>query len=486
MRRRLTIALASLLAIASAATASAAEPPPSAPAAPASAPTAPRLDSLVSLVVTQFPAVLAAEKDRAVAEGDLLAARGGFDPVWRTRAAWLPESYYKNGRLDTVVTQPTPVWGTSLFAGYRVGAGAFPVYDGKAATLDYGEVRAGVNVPLWRDGPIDARRAALWSAELGPKVAEAGVAAQKIDVVRVLALRYWSWAEAGRALEIARAQLRLAEERDQGLAERVRRGELAEVERQENLRAIASRRATVVSIERAREGARLDLLYHLQGIRGAPALGDGTPDLPDPGPPRSASAAEEVASALARRPELARFGVLKRQVSIEMDLARNQTRPAIDLQAAVSKDVGPGPDNLRPIDVELGLVIDLPVLARVGRGKLEAATAKLDKLDLQQTLFKNRLTADVNDALVAEAAARERIQLARTELAVARRLAQAERDALDLGSSTLLVVNLREQAVADAAFKEVSALADYHRAVAVLQAVTASQPGVVASAARVD
>ncbi|MBL8608801.1 MAG: TolC family protein, partial [Myxococcales bacterium] len=225
---------------------------------------------------------------------------------------------------------------------------------------------------------------------------------------------------------------------------------------------------------------------HLQGIRGAPALGDGTPDLPDPGPPRSASAAEEVASALARRPELARFGVLKRQVSIEMDLARNQTRPAIDLQAAVSKDVGPGPDNLRPIDVELGLVIDLPVLARVGRGKLEAATAKLDKLDLQQTLFKNRLTADVNDALVAEAAARERIQLARTELAVARRLAQAERDALDLGSSTLLVVNLREQAVADAAFKEVSALADYHRAVAVLQAVTASQPGVVASAARVD
>lgn len=482
MQKRLAAVVATLLALATTSSRAAAEPPEpvAAPAPTPSSSAAPRLDALVGLVVTQFPAVLAAEKDRAVAEGDLLAARGGFDPVWRTRAGWLPESYYKNGRLDTVVTQPTPVWGTSLFAGYRVGAGTFPVYDGKAATLDYGEVRAGVNVPLWRDGPIDARRAALWSAELGPKVAEAGVAAQKIDVVRVLALRYWSWAEAGRALEIARAQLRLAEERDAGLAERVRRGELAEVERQENLRAIASRRATVVSIERAREGARLDLLYHLQGIRGAPALGDGTPDLPDPGAPRSSTVAEEVAGALARRPEIARIGVMKRQVSIEMDLARNQTRPAIDLQAAVSKDVGPGPDSLRPVDVELGIVVDLPVLARVGRGKLEAATAKLDKLDLQQTLFKNRLTADVSDAIVAEGAARERIQLARAELAVARRLAQAERDALDLGSSTLLVVNLREQAVADAAFKEVSALADYHRAVAVLQAVTATQPGVAA------
>ena len=155
-------------------------------------------------------------------------------------------------------------------------------------------------------------------------------------------------------------------------------------------------------------------------------------------------------------------------------------------QTAAAQLVGMSFRSFRYYAKKLGLVIDLPVLARVGRGKLEAATAKLDKLDLQQTLFKNRLTADVNDALVAEAAARERIQLARTELAVARRLAQAERDALDLGSSTLLVVNLREQAVADAAFKEVSALADYHRAVAVLQAVTASQPGVVASAARLD
>lgn len=443
---------------------------------PSRAETPPDLDRLVQLVATQFPTVLAAEKDRAVAEGDLLAAKGGFDPLFRTRAAWLPEGYYKNGRLDSVVTQPTPLWGTSVFAGYRVGAGSFPVYDGKAITGDYGELRGGVNVPLWRDGPIDARRAALWSAELGPKIAEAGARAQRIEVVRALTIRYWTWVEAGKALEVARAQLRLAEERDEGLAERVRRGDLAEVERLENQRVLAARRAAVVQVERAREGARLELAMYLQGIQGAPTLGDRTPDLPEPGPARPGSANEETSRALARRPDVARIAAQKQQVGYEMDLARNQTRPAIDLQAAVSKDVGPTPDNLRPVDLELGVVVDIPILARPGRGKLEAATAKLDKLDLQAQALKARIAADVADAIVAENAARERLTLARAELAVARRLAQAERDALDLGTSTLLIVNLREQAVADAAFKEIAALADFHRAVAVYQAATATQP----------
>lgn len=478
MKPRLVTRLAASVALALALVAASpsARADDAAPVAASDASAPPELARLVQLVATQFPAVLAADKDRAIAEGDLLAAKGGFDPSFRTRAAWLPEGYYKNGRLDSIVTQPTPLWGTSVFAGYRVGAGSFPVYDGKAITGDYGEVRGGVNVPLWRDGPIDARRAALWSAELGPKIAEASAHAQRIEVVRALTIRYWTWVEAGKAVEVARAQLRLAEERDEGLAERVRRGDLAEVERLENQRVLAARRAAVVQVERAREGARLELAMYLQGVQGAPTLGDRAPDLPEPGPARPGPAGDETARALARRPDVARIAAQRQQIGYEMDLARNQTRPAIDLQAAISKDVGPTPDNLRPLDLEVGVVVDIPVLARTGRGKLDAATAKLDKLDLQARALKARIAADVADAIVAEGAARERLALARAELAVAQRLARAERDALDLGTSTLLIVNLREQAVADAAYKEIAALADYHRAVAVYQAATATQP----------
>jgi hypothetical protein len=47
---------------------------------------------------------------------------------------------------------------------------------------------------------------------------------------------------------------------------------------------------------------------------------------------------------------------------------------------------------------------------------------------------------------------------------------QAERTRLELGESTLLFVNLREQTAAEAAVREVDALGDYHKAVASLRA----------------
>jgi hypothetical protein len=49
----------------------------------------------------------------------------------------------------------------------------------------------------------------------------------------------------------------------------------------------------------------------------------------------------------------------------------------------------------------------------------------------------------------------------------------AERTNFDLGNSTILAVNLREQASAEAASREVDARADFHRAVAAYLAAAA-------------
>lgn len=466
-------------------------PVPAAPAAPvvpaAAGPTAsaegaapaagsgPSLQEVLALVNRHFPLLAAAERDRAVAQGDLMAAQGGFDPLWRTRAAWIPVGYYQTRRLDTVLTQPTSLWGTSFFAGYRFGQGSFAVYDGKAATLTGGEVRAGVAVPLLRDGPIDARRAALGSAQLGPRLAEQGVEAQRIEVTRAVGLRYWTWVESGKALQIAQQMLRLAEERDEALAERVQRGDLASIERDENLRSILSRRSAVVQFERALQGARFELEYYLRGLPGSAILpaGNRVPDFPEPTPPTARNLDEEAAAAAARRPDVARLLTQREQLRFERQMAENQARPALDFQATASKDVGLGAGSLRPFDVELALTLDVPLLARVARGKAESAAAKQAKIDFQVAALRNRILADLRDAAVAETAARERLDLARRELALARRLAAAEREAFKLGQSTALLVNLREQAVGDAALRELTALADFQRALVVYRAVAA-------------
>lgn len=78
--------------------------------------------------------------------------------------------YYSSKRLDTVVTQPLPVLGASVFGGYKLGLGTFASYDGKSQTLDLGEIRGGLVLPLYRDSAIDSRRAALFAAELSPNI----------------------------------------------------------------------------------------------------------------------------------------------------------------------------------------------------------------------------------------------------------------------------------------------------------------------------
>lgn len=434
-------------------------------------------DVLVS-VDKHHPSLAAAKQDVVVAEGEKLSAKGGFDPIWRSRATWELLGYYSSKRLDTVVTQPLPVLGASVFGGYKLGIGSFAVYDGKAQTLDLGEVRGGLVLPLWRDSAIDARRAALFTSDLSPKIAEAGVAVQRLELHRAAAVRYWNWVEAGHVVTVAKDLLALSEERDVALAARVQKGDLAQIERDENQRAILARKATLVATERSFAAAGIELSLFLRDAAGKPRLplAGELPPFPEPKALVVGSVEEEVKKAIARRPEIVRLEEQKKQVGIEKDLAKNGGKPAIDFQIVAAKDFGNGPPQLAPTQLEVGLVIDIPLLARGPDGKAAQAAAKADKVDYQLAFARDRIAADVRDALSLEETARARLALVRTELALAKKLAAAERDAFFLGQSTLLLVNLRETAVADAAARELVALADHQRAVAVFRAVTGDLP----------
>lgn len=424
------------------------------------------------------PLLAAAKQDVVIAEGEKLSAKGGFDPIWRSRATWELLGYYGSKRLDTVVTQPLPVLGASVFGGYKLGLGTFASYDGKAQTLDLGEIRGGFVLPLYRDSAIDARRAALFAAELSPKIAEAGVAVQRLELHRSAAIRYWNWVEAGQVVTIAKDLLALAEDRDAALSARVAKGDLAKIEQEDNLRAILGRKATLISTERSLAAAAIELSMFLRDANGKPrvATPGELPPFAEPKPLVVGSVEVEVKKAIARRPEILRLEEQKKQVGYEQEVAKNGAKPAFDFQLVAAKDFGSGPTQLVPTQLEIGLVIEIPLLARGPDGKAAQAAAKADKLDYQLTFARDRIAADVRDALSLEETARARLALARSELALAKKLAAAERDALFLGQSTLLLVNLRETAVAEAGAREVVALADRERAVAVFRAVTGDVP----------
>lgn len=423
-----------------------------------------------------FPLITAAERDRDVADAELLAAQGGFDPLWRSRVGGTPVGYYNPLVAESTITQPTTLWGAQLFAGWRYGQGlsytGIPVYDGRLETADAGELRAGLTVPLWRNGPIDRARANVRRAEHGRTAASLGVAQQRLESLRTAAQRYWEWAAAGQRHAIAVELLALATARDAGLGERVARGDLPEFERADNARAVLQREGAVTLARRQMEQAAIELSFYLRDGRGAPRVAAGSElpgALPEPSPLDARCLPGELRAAEARRPEPRRLAALRERERVEQDYQENQSRPAVDVTVAASQDLGAGPQRLTTPAFEASVVLEIPLLNRGPVGRARAAGAAGERIEAQRRLALDRVTAEVRDAASALEAARERATFAGREAGLARELAGRERDRLRLGDGTLLVLNLREIAAAEAAVREVDARLDWQRAAVALR-----------------
>jgi outer membrane protein, heavy metal efflux system len=453
---------------------------PAAVAPPALASPALELEEVLASAERVHPAMLAAELERRAAAGDLESAEGGFDVSWKARGTVTPKGYYDNLRAETAIEKPTALWGASVFASWRLGAGEFPAYDGRLETLDFGEARAGVQLPLWRNGPTDRRRANLERARLGLQIAELSIRQQKLELRRAAAQRYWAWVAAGRRVAIGEALLGNVERRDAGIGLRVETGDLPPIERIENQRALAQRRAGLAQARRGLEHAAIELGLFLRGAGGEPMV-PGPGQLPASFPEVPALEALEPISdariARERRPEAHSLELQRRQQAVELDWAHNQLAPAIDVQLALARDFGPrqpARPDLSETVVEASVLLELPIQTRAMQGRVEAALANAERLRARARLAGDRIDADVRDAHSAIGAARERIEATRREVALALELEAGERARFEQGDSNLLLVNLREQQTAEAQLREIDALLDYYRARADLAAARGS------------
>lgn len=434
------------------------------------------LEEVLRSVDRTFPLIAAAALEQEEAQALLLSSAGAFDPSLRASGTYEPLSGYPKQYFTAQLEQPTTLWGTTFFAGYRYGNGKIPIYDGRLETNELGEIRGGARVPLWRDGPIDRRRASIRQGELGITLAKLSADQQRLEARRVASIRYWDWVAAGRRLEILRSWLGLAVVRDAALAVRAESGDIPEIDRTENQRTILQRQTAVVGAERDLAQAGLEVSLFFRGPDGG-ALTPPLRRLPRALPEAVAvdipniHAEEELA--VARRPDVKRFDLIRDRSRIEADLARNQQKPAIDLTLYGARQFGPGdPARSEPV-AGVSVVVDIPIRNRVQIGREQGAEATIAKTEQQKRFARDRIVADVRAALVTIDASRQRASMAQKEVEVATLLAQGELRRFELGEGNLLLVNLREQANAEAAIREVDALADYQRAVASFRFATA-------------
>lgn len=429
------------------------------------------LDDVLASARSHHPSLAAARTAIDRAEGQLLAAEGAFDPRIRARATDVVAGYYDHVTVDTEARALTPVFGLTPFVGWRVGRGLFPLYDDKLRTLEGGEMRAGLELPVLQGFAIDRARAERAKARIARRVAAADVDQRMLDVMRDATLAYWDWVAASHRVEVRRTQLALAIERGRQIEQGVARGSRAPIEIADNGRVIVSREALVVAAERDLRRASLELSLHLRAPDGTPSIpsADMRPELGElPAPlPLELDVSAAIARGLARAPRVRELQARAAIAKTDVALARNQMLPRLDVVAQGARGIGPADPTLpdrSEIAFAIGATFEIPLGMRGARGAVAMARADERRIMTERQLAAERIAVEVRGAHADLVAARARSELASRNADLAEQLARAERSRFDRGDSNVLLVNIREEAAAEAAAQAIDARTDVMRA----------------------
>ncbi len=434
------------------------------------------LDHILQSVDRHYPPLRVALLESPIAEADYLAAQGRFDLVLRSFVETNSLGFYESRRFDVSAEQPTALWGTSFFTGYQASGGAFPSYDGKYQTNGLGEYRAGMRVPLFRDRAVDSRRAELGKANLGRRLADLGIQQQRLVILQAATARYWNWVAAGRRFAVAQSIFNIAVEREKILETAVELGQLPRFEVLDNKRIIEQRRSQFVAARRGVEQASFDLSLFYRNDQGQPRI--AAPAQLPPAFPRPTGIDEkqlerDITEALDRRPELARLETQQNQVRLDQRLAENRRLPGLDFILSYDRELGERRVPRGPNELRAGLSFELPLQRRTATGQAVAARTRVAQIDQRLQFQREQVSVEVRDAVSAVRAAFEGANVLEAEVLATRQVEDAERLRYDLGESTLFVLNQRELQTADAQVREVSALADYYRALALYELAVA-------------
>lgn len=427
-----------------------------------------------------FPLLQATRLEGEVRDEQLRQRASAFDTRLVVDGEIKPLGFYENRSAGASFEQPTSIWGSRFYAGYRYGEGDYPSYEGGRLTDSGGEARVGVEIPLLRGGRIDRARADLRGARLDRDRFEPELELDRIELRREATIAYWDWVASGRNIEIARALLDVAEARQAQIARRVERGREAEINLIDNQRLVVERRARLRGAERDFSQAMIRLSLYLRDEVGQPTIVSAA-RLPGSFPAEELLARNDVETEIERarieHPRLRELLVERERLELDVKLARNDVLPGLSLGVEASQDFGgsrPGIDERGSLsndsrsstEVGLKMRFEIPIQRREARGRLGAARIRLAQLDRRIQYAREQVETAALIALEGLEAAFDQTTQARENVELAERLRSAEARKLVAGLSNLIDLNIREIQAASAAQDLVRAQQAYFRALA--------------------
>lgn len=420
------------------------------------------------------PQVLEALARVRGAEGKLLSAEAAFDTVFSASADTRISGFYDGRDIEAKVTQPLEKWGGYAYGGYRVSGGKFPIYEDERFTSQLGELKAGAVFSLMRDRMIDDRRFGRVQAEADVAIADADRLMVAIGVQARAIQAYNNWVVAGLRLRVYRELLNLSLDRQAGFKRQVAEGARPDILLTENEQNILRRQTLVVQSEQALGVAATALSLYYRDESGQPLVPD-LKRLPDQfsDPIRRLAQPRDM---IAARPDLRTIDIRMKQAGQRLALDRNAFLPRLDLKVEASNDfgaVGQGGPSRNGVESRVGLTFTLPLQQSAARGRIAQTRAELEAFKQRRRFVEDQILTDIDALGIAVTNTGRLVTLAADEADRASKMASAERRRFDLGASDFFLVNVREEAAADAkvrrldaAFRQIVAHADLAAATA--------------------
>lgn len=435
------------------------------------------IDEVLARIELTHPLLRAMGAERTKARAKILKALGAWEPTfksysqverfttWNLTTAFDIPSQHTGGYNDTTVQVGHP-WGFRVESGLRSGFGdagnnnriAFP--SEVLATYHTQHFYYGGSFHVLRGLMVNEENAQFQQAELAGPQAEIKVAQKRQDLYLAGAVQYWDWQVAVKQAEIVKRALAVAEERFTQIEGQAKRGLVSPLDVIEANQEVQRRREVAIAAQRKveYEQYKLSLFLWENGEPVAPRA-EWAPEFQGETPvPTNDEVADYKVEAKEVRPEVRDLYIEAKMNNIDIKLAKNQLLPKLDIEG------GPQPnfaDWMVGYQYRVGMHLELPLFQREARGKVMAAEVSQQQWALKQRYTEQQVIFDVDNWLSAQVRSRDRVTAATEALRLAKTLEEGERTRFNMGSSSVLFVNIRERNVVQMAYQLYRAQADY-------------------------
>jgi outer membrane protein TolC len=433
------------------------------------------IGEVLARIELTHPLLRATGVERAQARAKILKALGAWEPTFKNKTE---VDRYQSWNFLALVNETTGAynestlevghpWGFRLTGGIRNGFGdrlnqsthAFIANDGILFWRNQ-QIIAGGEAHLLRGLLMNDEFAEFQKAELAGPQAEIHVAQTRQDLYLAGAVQYWDWQLAVKQAEVRKQNLAVAEARFAQIEGRGKAGTVALLDVVEQGQEVQRRREAAIAAQRKVEYEQYKLsLFLWESGEPVTPRPEWAPEFTGetPLPTEEEITASKVA-AKEDRPEVRALYLEAKLNNIDLKLAKNYLLPQFDFkggQMEMASDWNVG------IGYRMETWFKMPLFQREGRGKVMYAEADQQQLVLKQLYTEQQVSIDVDNWVSAIVRARERVRATAEAYRLAKTLEEGERARFNMGITSILFVNKREQNAVEAAYELYGAQYDY-------------------------